>query len=819
MLKKITIHIIPILIIFVAAFRNKIPEGYIVAGGDLVQWFNFPRQILNYSYIWANESLGYSLNSYAYILYYQFFSFLIDIFSADGSGRSIIYYVIFLLGSYISFYLLISLNEKHFREVSKTWRIALSIGYTFNIFTFYNFFGLWGFSPFFFLYVLIPLIFGLSFRYFSEPGYRTRDLALIGIVFFLTNIPYGNFSFVVSLNLVLFLFICSTIYAFNIHTNRIRKFFWYYLVIAASTCWSIIPQLYDLISNKIASGDTAISLPEWVLGQATKFPDPFFIINNHQVFLQFPFLLLSSITLLMTAIFALLFQSNSQSKKNIKKFTLLMFLLYLIVVFLLNKGMGYFPESWITLLFANLLMGALRSFHKTIIFIPFLLYFIVLIGFGSNEKYLKYLKLLAFITIIIPVVYFIRGGILTNYSYNYAPNETYKTSEIAPIVKIPVAYTNAASLLNRDTSTHRILSAPYFLDNEKIGWRRYLKLKYLGVSEPAWEMFDAPMLLMNDITLFNGWNYGKDWEQDSKLDSAWLIKLAGLMNVKYILFHTDIKKEFLEDAKKKFDYLEQTGSVELRMANSDLKIYEINDEFYFPRIYISKYPAEFIGYISTFPSLKSSNINDLSDAFFQKKDLSKLGLLPYKISPKVNEVRVEYKKISPVKYRAVVHNAKDSFIIVHSETFHHQWKIYLKNTNCDAWYKDLLANCSSINTSVTEPKNGIIKPDAIRAKVNKGSSLESLFLPEGRFYETWFAQEIGSDNNHILVNANSNSWVIDTEKVCSTDGNCIRNPDGSNNLELIIEYKPQKIYDFTLSGSLITLFLCFALVIFSRNKD
>lgn len=588
MLRKSTIHIIPFLLVFAVAIRNTIPDGYIVAGGDFIQWFNFPRQLLSYSYIWANESLGYPHNSYPYMLYYQFFAPLVELFGAQGSGQSILYYVVFLFGSYTSFYLSISCNEKQFRNISKTWRVALSIGYAFNIFTFYNFIGLWGFSPFLFLYVLLPLIFGLTLRYFSDSNLNTRDLALIGLVFFLTNIPNGNFPFVVSLHLVLLIFVSSTIYAFDLHTNRIKRLALYYLVIAAVTCWSVIPQLFVLLNkgNRTASRNTAISLSEWVLGQAAKFPDPFLIVNDHQFFLQFPLLLLSSIALFITAILSLLFLSNLRSRKNIKKFAWLMFFLYLVTIFLLNKGKGFSPDFVIIALFANIIMGALRSFHKTIIFIPFLLYFIVLIGMANNEKYLKYLKFFATIAITIPLVYFLRGGILVNYSYNYSPGQNYKTSAFAPIIKIPVEYASVGSLLNKDRSTHRILSAPYYLADEKFGWAFIPKWKYMGTSDPVWQMFDAPMVQMNDLSLFNEWNYGKVWDQDSRLNFAWIVRLAGLINVKYILFHADIDRNFSINAEKKFDYLEKMGLLTLEIVNEQCKIYKINEKFYYPRIYL-----------------------------------------------------------------------------------------------------------------------------------------------------------------------------------------------------------------------------------------
>jgi hypothetical protein len=791
-LMQLKIHLIPLSLILIIVYRNAIPEGYVVAGGDFLQWFNFSRQLSDSFSIWANESIGYPHLSYSYGLFYAFINLFVETFALQLSSQSTLYYLLFLLGSYFSFYLSLSCTNGLLGNLTTRWKTVLSVGYALNIFTFYNFFGLWGFSPFFFLYVLIPLIFGYTFKYFSNGDANLRTLGLIGVIFFLVNIPNGNFAFFVSLNLVLIVFIAYTRVIFHPPKKFVNKLFLYYFVVATTTAWSVIPQLIELLGkgNAIAEGETAISLADWVLGQAAKFPDPFLIVNNHQVFLNYPFLLLSSCALLMAAVVSLILLSNSKHQNSIKKYAFALFSLYLFVIFLLNKGSGIVPADVTVALFANTIMGSIRSFHKTIVFLPFLLYFIVYIGLANSVKHTYIIKLLVFLAVLIPVIYFIRGGILTNYSFHYAAGEAdYKTSPYSPLIKIPANYVDVANTLNQDKSTHRILSAPYFLADEIYGWRSMPKLKYTGTANPIWSLIDAPLIDMNNTSLFKMWNFGKDWSLEKADGSSWLLQLTGLINVKYIMLHKDIEKKYKLAAIKKFSVLEQNGLVKMVAENRDLVIYKVNDKYFFPRVYAAGNPVILNKSIS---EIKEKNITGSrpidSIVVLANVPATNIAVLNKLSLPR--DLSIEFKRITSTKYRVVLHKATGEFILVLSEAFNARWNIY----------------SSTIDNVKSVPVTG----DIYSARSQENTKLTGQY-----FKDILDARNMDSSTSHIAVNGNANGWIFNVDKVCGASNQCVKNPDGSYEIEVELQYSTQNILEWCLVLSTLFLGVCFYMFIFS----
>jgi len=66
-------------------------------------------------------------------------------------------------------------------------------------------------------------------------------------------------------------------------------------------------------------------------------------------------------------------------------------------------------------------------------------------------------------------------------------------------------------------------------------------------------------------------------------------------------------------------------------------------------------------------------------------------------------------------------------------------------------------------------------------------------LNNGKFYDSWFKEPIAEDI-HFQVNNYSNSWWIDIEDLCESKNLCIKNLDGTYNIELVIENKNLKLF-------------------------
>ena len=234
---------------------------------------------------------------------------------------------------------------------------------------------------------------------------------------------------------------------------------------------------------------------------------------------------------------------------------------------------------------------------------------------------------------------------------------------------------------------------------------------------------------------------------------------------------------------------------------------------------------------------------------------------------------LEFKKINPTKYRIVVHGAKGEFPLVFSESFHEGWKSYLVASSLDsrrslprtpirgendglANYKILDGNADDQATK--EELKGFIDKGWITtlgdgkerelihqkwdssANIWQGNqvfdysekyridfisknfqgTIQNDNLPSGQFYETWFKKPIEDNKNHLMVNGYANSWLMNTDKLCSVPSNCIKNADGSYDFEIIVEFWPQRLYYLGLyiSGTTLICSLFYLLWTWTRKE-
>ena len=70
-----------------------------------------------------------------------------------------------------------------------------------------------------------------------------------------------------------------------------------------------------------------------------------------------------------------------------------------------------------------------------------------------------------------------------------------------------------------------------------------------------------------------------------------------------------------------------------------------------------------------------------------------------------------------------------------------------------------------------------------------------------------------------MVNGYANSWIIDPDDICKNKGFCRKNDDGTYDMELIVEFWPQRLFYIGLGISGMTLLSCLGyLVIDFVNK-
>jgi len=155
---------------------------------------------------------------------------------------------------------------------------------------------------------------------------------------------------------------------------------------------------------------------------------------------------------------------------------------------------------------------------------------------------------------------------------------------------------------------------------------------------------------------------------------------------------------------------------------------------------------------------------------------------------------IEFKKISPVKYRIRIHNAASDFPLILNEAYHDGWNAYISSREM--------------------PKIGDER-NLEQYKILK-NYIQNNNLPNGRFYETW-GKKAMPDDYHWIVNGFANSWWIVLDRIKKSK-QYRENPDGSIDFELIIEFWPQRIFYLGLFISCFTLFGCMAYLINNEIK-
>jgi hypothetical protein len=191
---------------------------------------------------------------------------------------------------------------------------------------------------------------------------------------------------------------------------------------------------------------------------------------------------------------------------------------------------------------------------------------------------------------------------------------------------------------------------------------------------------------------------------------------------------------------------------------------------------------------------------------------------------------LEFKKVNPTKYRIMVHQAQGEFPLVFNESFHNEWKIYLGDKEKININKNQLNNYKILDGNSEDQANkeeitNYMDNDWISILGNSFISknfqdtIQNDNLPSDNFYETWFKAPIDNNSNHLIANSYANSWTIDTDKICQANiDKCVKNPDGSYDFEIIVEFWPQRLFYIGATISIATLFGCIIIAVFVDRK-
>lgn len=599
-----------LLLIFIVSYINIFPDGYIFSGADVQQRYNLPHIIRVLSYTWIPHGMGYFLQYYSWIVYYSFIHLFVEIFSLSVSQQSIMYYLIFFTSSFFGFYSALNIYESKKASVEqKLYFILFSLIYTFNPYTFYLFYYTWGFSPIPLLYVLLPPLFACVYSFFKDDSNTFKNLSKIGVVGLLLNIPNGNLPFYIYLNIILAIFVLYLFLLTKTKFNFIKRTVGLYIVLTFTTFFSVVPQLYEMLNlvNTFDTGVATSDMRDWLYWQATPLSDSFFLVFDIKQYIE----QLSPLTFLFSLFFISFIYLSVQWKERVRdkdKELFVGFVLLLVVTFiLLNKGKGILSEESIWILFKTPLLSSLRSYDKVLIGLPFLLLSLVYLltknKFSNNKIILLVFTFLNFISIY-PLF---TGKMQTEYSvaFDSQKNQNYQNANYRYIHKIPEEYFESADVINKDIGDYNILRAPYSVLNS-VGWVNYPKWQLVGV-DPTSQLFNSNSIQMNNYGVLDNWNYGLVWNSYDVEDSLWLLRLAGHLNARYLIYHKDVDKMFIDRTRAKISYYLTTGDITEVINNEYFEIYKLNEKYFLPHIYS---PTEVVYLLSD--TLSLDDIHSLS---------------------------------------------------------------------------------------------------------------------------------------------------------------------------------------------------------------
>ena len=541
-------------------------------------------------------------------------------------------------------------------------RILISHIYVFNSYTLYLFYFTFGVSPFLtVIYILIPVLFALFKLFYDSINLyeASKYLFLISLVVFLLNIPFGNLPFAVSLYLILFLWFLLYIIFFEVSKPIIKTMVLSVLFFSINS-WSLLPQFIALLD--VVKGESGMhDMGSWIVQQALQPLDMFYMLP----WIKY----CSNISLIFLGISLLIFAIYLHLKNELsnKKESIIFVILFLIVLLLTNKFVDIFPIDIVKNIFTNIILSSIRSYDKTLVFIPFLLLVIVLIN--TNKR--KVISLLLLLSILTTIPFF-TGELQSETSIAHRnKNLNYKNAEYSFLVKIPDDYQKVAKISNEKLGQYKILSLPYNVINS-VGWSNYPQWKLVG-ADPTHQLFQHAIIDVNNVGgMFTSTesSYGEMFNDES-VNYLWILNFMKVLNIGEVLYHKDVRFDFNQMSYFKIKFLEEQGYLKKIYNGNILESYELNKKYRLPHFYI---PEKIYTSNDVFKTMRTYKKEDETKKIaYVKSSEFKDELLP------LNEnVDILHEEVDPTYYKVSIKNIKNKFLLVFSETYENYWQLFIK---------------------------------------------------------------------------------------------------------------------------------------------
>jgi len=759
--------------------------------------FNFPisptNQFEKLSYIWTQNDIGSAERSPPRLIFQLPITFLYEVgFSIITVEKIMFVLLLFMMGfsTYkLTYYLL---SDEKFAAISGL------IAANFYMFNMYTLQVKWsnGYIVSLYVYALLPIIVLYTIKFFNNSN--KKNLALLGIFSFLASLSSNNpayyfpiFAMILGYGTYVMVLSGKT----KIRDN-IKKIVLIIALISMINIFWILPLFFQVgdITSEVQESDILSSIKN---GSANSFADMFRFLGfwvlkaSHGGSPYFPYGYIyytPLFTVVGFSIFLISLICLLKNKNN--KFTLFFALVGFASLFLM-KGIIP-PFSNINIWLYNNFPGfwAFRQpYDKFGIF--FIFSVSILLGISVQTILMKiydtkwlnkkvsqtlviFIIFILFFSINIYAFPFWTGDIFPE----YGENSILKSARI----NIPNYYEELNQDINIQETEFRILGIP---GNGKHTWVPY-NWDYLGV-DPLYHYSNKSYLLAN-IYKNDIQNVLFEIEKNPNFIQI-IIPLANYLNIKYVVLRNDVDYTFykkITDPKKIKKQIETSEDFIFVKSYGKLDLYEIESNFFKPKIYPSNNVLFIEGDLTKIPKMfYSNNFIEGNNVFFfsNQTDKSQWEFLETYSKAENNYTPIiTIQKTNPTKYHIKLENATQPFFLIFSESYHPQWNVYHEKKSF--MFNEIIAEYN--NTGVKEARH------------------EKIFTPGDIWY--LLAKPI-SDDKHFIANGYANAWYIDPKELGI-----------SENFTIVLYFKQQSYFYIGLIISGITFIGCLGYLVLDWRK-
>lgn len=709
----------------------------------------------------------------------------------------------------------------------------ISLFYILNPFSTYHLQGImfWNTAPLF----VMPLFFGLIYTFYFEKIKLFLYFGLLSSVlaFSFSNIPYlGIFHMFVLISVALIYFMKSQ----SLKNKSVLLILRNFLIVETSFILFNLWWLLNLLrfqSNdlgtyttkfavgiaKIASGGSGIMLKIFnltmlvTLDKGNFFSD-FYNSIPMNVLLFIPFFIL---------IWGILTSTITRDKKNEVTYTIIVF--FILVVLFFTKGVNEPIKDWYVWMMENvpfflIFKSPLEKFSVLFIFLVSIALADVFKNTKSRWPYMAMILYLVacslpYLTLkFVPDVQFEKGKYI---SRKYIYHDYFE---------------NTRRYLNEDKLDSRLLILPGSL-NYQVTVLNHNQDKYYRGHDPLIYSVDKPFIAAYTAP---GTNFDLLFSKISQRKTR--ESLLDIYNIKRVVINKDIYPAFGFKEKENLQRLDKVFSTDNnKVAFDSFQIYtrpNFLPHFYIPSVAFptSQKPDQLAKIVA------HKNYDQGTAIFFRSQNSDKN--VDSLTSTHTNKPYIEFRKINPIKYRVIIHKAKNAFPLIFSESYHDGWKVYPDDTtlshvqSSERLQSDVAKNYKILQNNedhqatkqelVSYLQEGLIsdlgngeEKQIIHYEWNNGmehpGSVEHYYidfvskqyrgtiqndnLAKGSFFDTWGKKTL-PEKDHLVANGYANSWIIRPDDICSYTQHkqsikCQKNSDDTYDIELIVEFSPQRL--------------------------